>query len=173
MISQADGATRLAAQTLDGVQRIDLTTHGDDRGYLFEIIHATDAFLPRFGQVYVVCSPARGVIRAFHKHYRLWNYFCVVRGAAKFVLAKADDAMVTDCAENERACPAESLATFVLTERRPSLLVVPPYTWHGWMALEDNTVVVATGSEVYDRGHPGEIRVPPGVFGDVWTVNGR
>lgn len=173
MNGRHDGATRLALPGVDGAQLVELTRHEDDRGCLFEIIHATDPFLPQFGQVYAVNSPVRGTIRAFHKHYSLWDYFCVVRGAAKFVLARADDAVATACAERGQVCRPESLSTFVLTERRPALLVVPPMTWHGWMALEDQTLVVATGSEVYDREHPDELRVTPDIFGDVWTVKGR
>ena len=66
-----------------------------------------------------------------------------------------------------------ALQPFVLTERKPSLLVVSPNTWHGWMALEDDTIVVATGSEVYNRQQPDAVWVSPEVFGDIWTVKGR
>lgn len=161
------------AASIEGVRLVELTRHEDDRGYLFEIIHATDEFLPRFGQVYVVCSPVRGTIRAFHKHQRLWDYFCVVRGAAKFVLARMDDDALRARMAAGLPCTPEALQTLVLTERKPCLLVVPAGIWHGWMSLEDNTIVVATGSEVYNRENPDETRVPPDVFGDVWTVRGR
>ena len=172
---KGSAVTELAGprETVEGVRVIELTRHEDDRGYLFEIIHATDEFLPKFGQVYVVCSPVTGAIRAFHKHYRLWDYFCVVRGAAKFVLAQMDDEAVTAAVSEGRTCTPDALQTVVLTERKPSLVVIPAGTWHGWMALEDNTIVVATGSEVYNRENPDETRVPPDVFGDVWPVRGR
>lgn len=172
---RAAGAIQIArpASEIDGVRVIELTRHEDDRGYLYEIIHDRDEFLPKFGQVYVVSSPVKGTIRAFHKHYQLLDYFCVVRGAAKFVLARMDDSAVEACVRESRVCEPDALQTFVLTERKPSLLVVPVHTWHGWMALEDDTVVVATGSEVYNRENPDETRVPPDVFGDVWTVQGR
>jgi dTDP-4-dehydrorhamnose 3,5-epimerase-like enzyme len=65
------------------------------------------------------------------------------------------------------------LESFVLSERQPSLLIVPPGYWHGWMAIEDETIVLSTGSEVYDRKNPDELRVSPDVFGDVWAVKGR
>lgn len=158
---------------IDGVKLTELTRNVDDRGYLYEVIHATDDFLPKFGQVYVVSSPARGAIRAFHKHAVLWDYFCVVRGTAKFVLAKAPEEHAQSAANNGGECTPEALETYILTERKPSLLVVPPGIWHGWMALEDETMVVATGSEVYNQEQPDEKRVPPDLFGDVWTVRGR
>jgi dTDP-4-dehydrorhamnose 3,5-epimerase len=158
---------------IEGVQVIPLERHIDDRGYLYEVIHATDDYLPRFGQTYVVGSPARGTIRGFHRHNDLWDYFCVVRGAGKFVVAKAADDEVKAAADAGRAAKPETIETFVLSERKPSLLVVPPGHWHGWMSLEDETVVVSTGSEVYNRASPDELRVAPDIFGDVWAVKGR
>ena len=61
----------------------------------------------------------------------------------------------------------------VIGTNNPSLIVVPPGVFHGWMALEDNTQLISTASEVYDRGNPDEVRVPPDSFGYVWEVKGR
>ena len=156
-----------------GVQLVELVRHEDDRGFLYEVIHATDSFVHKFGQVYVVCSPVRGAVRAFHKHAVLWDYFCVVRGAGKFVLALAGDEEIRRSRNEGEECAPTALGTYVLTERKPALLVVPPGIWHGWMALEENTLVVATGSEVYNREDPDEVRTSPDIFGDVWSVKGR
>lgn len=159
---------------IEQVQLIELVTHFDDRGYLYEIIHRTDDFLPEFGQTYVVSSPARGTIRGFHKHQVLWDYFHVIRGFAKFILAEAsDDDVIRAARVGGASYEPPAMQTFTLSERKPSLLVVPAGIWHGWIALEDNTVLLATGSQVYNRDDPDEVRVPPDVFGDVWTVAGR
>ncbi|MPZ48319.1 MAG: hypothetical protein GEU75_03235 [Dehalococcoidia bacterium] len=158
---------------IEGVRLIRLERHIDDRGYLYEIIHATDDFLPKFGQTYVVASPVRGTIRGFHRHHHLWDYFCVVRGAGKFVIARSHDRDTAAASEAGGVVIPDAIETFVLTERQPSLLVIPPGHWHGWMALEDETLVVSTGSEVYNGDNPDEVRVSPDVFGDVWTVKGR
>jgi dTDP-4-dehydrorhamnose 3,5-epimerase len=160
-------------RAIDGVQLVELVRHEDDRGFLYEMIHATDSFVHKFGQVYVVCSPVRGAVRAFHKHAVLWDYFCVVRGAGKFVLAQADDEEVRRSRDGGEECAPTALETYVLTERKPALLVVPPGIWHGWMALEDNTLLVSIASEVYNREDPDEVRTSPDVFGDVWPVKGR
>ena len=158
---------------IDGVQVVELVRHEDDRGFLYEVIHATDNFVHKFGQVYVVCSPVRGSIRAFHRHSVLWDYFCIVQGAAKFVLALADDEEIRRPRNAGEECVPRALETYVLTDRKPALLVVPPGTWHGWMALEDNTLLVSIGSEVYKREDPDEVRASPDIFGDVWSVKGR
>ena len=68
------------------VKVVPLVAHVDDRGYLIEILRSTDGHFTRFGQVYLVGDMTRGTIRAFHKHARLWDWFFVSHGSAKFVL---------------------------------------------------------------------------------------
>jgi len=145
------------------VAKIDLVAHVDDRGYLIEIIRATDPYFTKFGQVYLVGNFAKGTIRAFHKHKVLWDWFFISHGSAKFVLV--DD--------REDSPTYKEMNTFVVCSRNPSLIVVPPGVYHGWMSLEDDTQMVSTASEVYNRENPDEVRIPPDSFGDVWTVKGR
>lgn len=145
------------------VQLIPLKVHIDDRGYLIEIIRATDPYLKRFGQVYIVGNFARGIIRAFHKHAELWDYFFISHGAAKFILV-----------DDRKESPTyKEINTFIISEKNPSLLVVPPEVFHGWMSLEDDTQMISTASEVYNREKPDELRIPPDSFGDLWAVKGR
>lgn len=146
---------------IEGLEIVPLEIHFDDRGYLFEVIHNYD--MPKFGQVYVVGNPARGVIRAFHKHEVLWDYFCIVRGSAKFVF-------VDDRKESQTYKKQE---TIVLSEKSPKMIIVPPRIYHGWMSLEDNTMMVSIASELYDKENPDEVRIPPDSFGDTWTIKGR
>ena len=148
---------------IQGVELVPLTAHVDDRGYLIEILRNTDAHFTEFGQVYLVGDPSRGTIRAFHKHAHLWDWFFIAKGSAKFIL------------RDDRAdSPSyEEVASFVISERNPSLLVVPPGVYHGWMSLEDNTLLISTGSQVYNRETPDEVRVPPESFGAKWEVKGR
>jgi len=146
---------------IDGLEVVPLTVNFDDRGYLFEIIHHYD--MPKFGQVYVVGDPVRGIIRAFHKHEILWDYFCIVKGSAKFVFV--------DDRKDSKTYKEQEVV--ILSEKAPKIVVVPPGVYHGWMSLEDNTIMVSTGSEVYDKEKPDEIRIPPDSFGDLWTIKGR
>jgi dTDP-4-dehydrorhamnose 3,5-epimerase len=151
------------AAVIRDVQCIPLTAHVDDRGYLIEIVRATDPHLPKFGQVYLVGNFAKGTVRAFHKHQEMWDLFFISHGAAKFVL-------VDDRAESPTY---REVNTFVASARNPSLIVVPPGVYHGWMSLEDDTQMISTATEVYRRGNPDEIRIPPDSFGDHWVVKGR
>lgn len=148
---------------IEGVEVVPLTARVDDRGYLIEIVRATDPYFTKFGQVYIVGDMARGTIRAFHKHEELWDWFFISHGSAKFVLK--DD-------RPESPTHGEMM-TVVGSERNPTLIVVPPGVYHGWMSLEDDTQLISTASEVYRRDNPDEVRIPPDSFGDVWTVKGR
>lgn len=153
---------------IDGLLIVRLEMHEDDRGFLYEVIHDNDSFVPQIAQVYVVGDPARGAIRAFHKHRELHDWFCLIRGSAKF-------AFVDDRPESLTCRQADA---FVISGRRPSLIVVPPGVYHGWMALEDDTIMLSVASHVYDREQPDEERVPTHAFDDlfgknVWQVEAR
>jgi len=146
---------------IQGLEIIPLQVNLDDRGYLFEIIHNYD--MPKFGQVYIVGDPVRGTIRAFHKHEILWDYFCIVKGSAKFIFV--DD--------REDSKTYKEQETVILSEKVPKMVIIPPGVYHGWMSLEDDTIMVSVGSELYDKEKPDEIRIPPDSFGDIWTIKGR
>jgi dTDP-4-dehydrorhamnose 3,5-epimerase len=143
---------------------IPLTVHADDRGSLFEVLHEHE--LPgliekRFGQVYTVKSPVRGTIRGFHRHQVLWDYFCVVHGRAKVVMVRPK--------EHEPKV-ADEIWSCTLAEEVPSVVVIPPLLFHGWVALTDETILLSIGSEVYDAQQPDEERIPFDTFGDVWGI---
>ena len=148
---------------IEGVRIVDLVVHMDDRGYLIEILRASDDHFTKFGQVYIVGDVAQGTIRAFHKHGELWDWFFISHGSAKFVLR--DD--------REDSPTYGETMTVTTGERRPALIAVPPGVYHGWMALEDDTQLISAASEVYRRDDPDEVRMPPDSFGDVWSVQGR
>jgi dTDP-4-dehydrorhamnose 3,5-epimerase len=137
-----------------------LVTRSDDRGYLIEILRATDPFFTRFGQVYLVGNLARGTIRAWHKHEILWDWFFISHGMAKFALY--DD--------RPDSSTHKEINTFVMGARQPAVLAVPPGVFHGWMSLEDDTQLISTASEVYNREKPDEVRVPYDSFGYDWSV---
>ncbi len=153
---------------IEGVKVLNLETRLDDRGYLIEVVrHADDpephGVVHKFGQVYIVGDDVRGTIRAFHKHAELWDWFCINLGSAKFVLK--DD--------RENSSTYGEMTVVIASARKPSLLVVPPGVYHGWMSLEDNTQMISTASHCYNREKPDEVRIPPDSFGDIWTVKGR
>lgn len=153
---------------IQGVKIIPLTVHMDDRGYLIEIARCADDPEPhgvvhKFGQVYLVGDRKQGTIRAFHKHAELWDWFFINHGSAKFVLVDDRDDSSTQ----------GEMMSVIIGDRKPTLIVVPPGVYHGWMSLEDDTQMVSTASHTYNREDPDEVRISPHSFGDVWTVKGR
>jgi len=153
---------------IEDVRVIPLTAQMDDRGYLIEVARHIDDPEPhgvvhKFGQVYLVGNMVRGTVRAFHKHRELWDWFFINHGSAKFVLV--DD--------REGSATKGEIVQVITGERRPALIVVPPGVYHGWMSLEDDTQMISTASQVYNREKPDEERIAPDSFGDVWTVKGR
>ena len=147
---------------------IPLTARMDDRGYLIEIIRSVGDGEPhsvahQINQVYLVGDMTRGTIRAFHKHAQLWDWFFISHGSAKFVLK-----------DDRPDSPSYGvMMTVLIGERNPSLLVVPPGVYHGWMSLEDDTQMVSVASHAYNRQQPDEVRISPDAFGDVWMIKGR
>lgn len=148
------------ADVIKDVKIIPLVTRVDDRGYLIEIVHSDDKFFKKFGQVYLVGDFVRHTIRAFHKHQKLWDYFFISHGSAKFALV--DD--------RPKSSTYKKIMTVVISERNPTVLVIPPGVYHGWMSLEDDTQMISTASEVYNRENPDETRVPYDSFGYDWGI---
>jgi dTDP-4-dehydrorhamnose 3,5-epimerase-like enzyme len=148
-----------------------LTVHADDRGSLFEVLHdyelpsekvVGESDIPAFGQVYIVRSPVRGTIRGFHRHVRLWDYFTVVHGRAKVIVVRRE--------YGESKVTNDMVWSTVLAAEAPSMVVIPPYLYHGWESGTDETVLVSIASEVYDGKKPDEERIPFDAFGDVWGI---
>jgi len=146
---------------IEGVEQIQLSVHEDDRGYLFEAFRSDQPYYRKFGQVYVVTNPMPRIVRAYHKHDVLWDYFTIVSGRAKFVLV--DD--------RKESSTYEEISEFISSDRKPTLLIVPPGVYHGWMSLSKNTVLLSTASEVYNKENPDEYRIPWDTYGkDKWEV---
>ncbi|MFA4887173.1 MAG: dTDP-4-dehydrorhamnose 3,5-epimerase family protein [Candidatus Nanoarchaeia archaeon] len=151
---------------IQGVKIISLKANADDRGFLIETWRKSWDMLPTppgVTQVYTVIDPVRGIIRAFHKHAHLWDLFHIISGSAKFGLI-----------DDRPDSPTYNMQETIITgARNPSLIIVPPGVFHGWMSLEDDTIMLSIASHEYDRKNPDEVRVPPNHAGYDWQVKGR
>ena len=152
---------------INGVELVTRITKSDDRGHLTEVYRIDEPYHKKYNgpirQVYIVENDVRGVIRAFHKHKELWDFFSIANGGAKFIL-------IDDRPESETY---GVMNIFVLNAKNKSLLVVPPGVFHGWMSLTDNTQMLSIASHTYNYEKPDEIRIPPNAFGSDWEVKGR
>jgi dTDP-4-dehydrorhamnose 3,5-epimerase len=136
--------------------------HVDDRGVLCEILTNEDSFFTNFGQVYMVTNHNQYTVRGFHKHNRLTDWFFIAKGTAQFVLV--DDRR----GEEENIYRAKEI---VIGEKNPSVITVPPGVFHGWRNLVQDTILVSTASERYNKNLPDEERVEWNYFGsDIWIT---
>jgi dTDP-4-dehydrorhamnose 3,5-epimerase-like enzyme len=67
----------------------------------------------------------------------------------------------------------DSIDTFVLTERKPQMLIIPPGYANGWMSLTDDCLLLALSSSTFEESKGDDKRYPIDAFGDVWEVKGR
>jgi len=184
-ISLSRGERHFIDAPINGLLKVPLKWHVDDRGMLMEVLrandvhyeNATDAANPHpgnFGQNYVVVDPMPYTVRAFHKHGLLWDFFTILNGSAKFIFFDdrdgKDDIPLSDTYEH--------LEVVVTGKMNPMCIVVPPGVHHGWMSLEPNTILLSTGTHVYSEvceihGAPDECRISPDTFGDLWKVEAK
>jgi len=139
---------------------IELEAKVDDRGFLYQVYQAAPD-LPEIKRIYVVGNFSKGTIRGFHKHEVEWKLFFVARGSSKMVLVR----------EREEGPP--EIQTFILTTKRPQLIVVPPRYYNGWMSLEDETLLIGLSTLTLEESLRDDFRVSPYKFGDVWEVKPR
>jgi dTDP-4-dehydrorhamnose 3,5-epimerase-like enzyme len=130
----------------------------DDRGYLYQIYEAKKRY-PQIKRVYVVGNHSKGVVRGLHKHRGEFKFYFAASGSAKFVV------------EGEKGGEPMS---FVLSPRRPGVLVVPPGLFHGWVSLEEGTVVIGMSNCTLSESERDDIRRDPFAFGrEVWETKPR
>jgi dTDP-4-dehydrorhamnose 3,5-epimerase len=122
----------------------ELAVHSDPRGRLYEIVRRDDPNYTQFGQVYVIEDARRGVVRAWHRHFKMDEWFSCVAGEALFVL---HDPRTGEFSEH------------VLSAKKPASLWVPRLVFHGHQALTDDAVIVAICTEPYDPKVSDEERV--------------
>lgn len=133
-----------------------LEVFSDDRGNLFEVLRRDDKDFSSFGQVYFVEDRTPFTIRAFHRHFKMWDWFCITHGSAKFIFFDK---------------PEHEPEVVVVDSKQPRLIAVPPKIWHGWTSLEPKTQMLSIASQPYDKKKPDEERCDPYILGkDIWQI---
>jgi dTDP-4-dehydrorhamnose 3,5-epimerase len=120
----------------------------DERGYLMEILRNDDELFETFGQAYVsACFP--GMIKAWHCHEVQYDRFCCLQGNLKIGLF-----------DDRKDSPTHGQTqTIVIGVLNPCLVRIPPYVWHGFMAVGDETAVVLNlPTELFNYDKPDELR---------------
>jgi dTDP-4-dehydrorhamnose 3,5-epimerase len=142
----------------------------DDRGVLlqlFEMKNNKISFdsqnyidLPPIKRIYLVRNFSKDVIRGMHYHEYEWKYFIVLKGSAKFVISPTPYI-------------GEETKTFVLSEAKPEVLIVPPGNYNGWVALEDNTLLLGMSNFSLEESLKDDKRMPSDNFLELFKVKSR
>jgi dTDP-4-dehydrorhamnose 3,5-epimerase len=109
---------------IPGVQRRDLSLHGDERGRFVEMLRASE-----FSDDFVQANHSRsaeGVLRGLHYHIKQADLWYVVRGTIQVGLADLRQRIDRPLAE-----------THILDETGPSTLYIPSGVAHGFLALTE------------------------------------
>jgi dTDP-4-dehydrorhamnose 3,5-epimerase len=140
---------------IDGIVRIPLRRHEDDRGWFVEI--RRESLLPRPTQQTNVSFSRAGVVRGLHYHERgQYDLFVCLQGTARVVVLDR-----------------ETGETFTedIGDDNPVALFIPGRHAHGFEALTD-VVFCYHVTEEYDAADPDEHGIPwddPRVA-DLWST---
>jgi dTDP-4-dehydrorhamnose 3,5-epimerase len=154
-----------AGVTIEDVVVKEVQVHGDDRGYLMEIVRDDEPVFRDVRQTtYTVAYP--GVIKAFHWHRRQWDVWFFTSGMAQVVLHDLRDGSRT----------RGRTETLYMGERRPLVIAIPPGVAHGYRVLGASpAALLYHTTEHYDPADPDEERIPfddPGIGFD-WRTRNR
>lgn len=136
---------------IEGVVTKQLKQIADERGWLVEIMRNDWEHFRKFGQAYVTADYPQ-VVKAWHMHRKQTDNMSCIKGMIKLVLHDGRTKSKTKGETNE----------FVIGERNPTLVHIPPGVWHGFKTIsEDYALVLNVPTELYDYKKPDEHRLPP------------
>lgn len=131
----------------------------DDRGYLSFVNDFDFKDVKRF---YIVENHEKGFVRAWHGHQKEAKYVHVIKGSA--VVA----AVSMDC--------CDSFSTpdrFVLTEKIPKILYIPPGYYNGFMNLTEDTKILFYSTSTLQQSAKDDTRLDWNYIPDFWKVERR
>lgn len=141
----------LPMDLIDGVAAKPLRMILDERGWLMEIMRTDWEISDPLAQVYVTTAHPQ-VVKAWHLHHKQTDHMACIRGTVKLVLYDSRADSTTKGKINE----------FVMGERNPMVVRVPPYVWHGFKNVgEEQAFVINVVDHLYDYKDPDEFRAPP------------
>jgi dTDP-4-dehydrorhamnose 3,5-epimerase len=126
---------------IDGVLFKELVTHGDERGFLRELIRVSDEFFADgFGQL-SHSLVQQNVLKAWHGHVRQAQWTHVIAGVLDIAVHDARPASVT----------FGKTMTFLLGDGHPARIYrLPPGVLHGYRCIAGPAHVLYVTSGVYD-----------------------
>lgn len=125
----------------------------DDRGYL---LFCNDFDFARVKRFYQVSNHRQGFIRAWHGHEREGKFVWAAAGSALIGIVPLD-ATPEDCS---------AVKKFVLSDKNPKILFIPPGHYNGFKSLEPDTRLQFFSTTSLDESLGDDIRQPY----DTWNI---
>ncbi|MBU1084657.1 MAG: dTDP-4-dehydrorhamnose 3,5-epimerase family protein [Candidatus Omnitrophota bacterium] len=148
-------------RTMPRPELVELEFYSDERGYL---VPMSNSLSPEMNsavkRTYIVGNFGKGVIRGMHFHKKETKIFYIAHGAAKFVGINPDS-------------PEDDRHVFVLSDKKPGMVIIPPGYANGWMSLADDTILVALSTSSFEESAKDDKRYDPYQWGDIWSLKAR
>ena len=103
----------------------------DDRG---QLTFCNDFDMKAIRRFYIVSNHAENFIRAWHAHKKESKFVIVLSGSALVAAVKIDNW--------ERPSKGLLVHRYILSDRKPGVLAIPPGYANGFMTLQPNTQVL-------------------------------
>lgn len=118
-------------------------TFVDDRGTLKFVNEFNFENIKRF---YQVENHERGFIRAWHGHRKEGKYVYVVKGSIWVGIVDMED--------------EKNAERYVLSDKTPKILFIPPGKYNGFQTLEEGTIVFFFSTSTIEESRMDDIRQP-------------
>ena len=147
--------------SIDDVIFTDLDNHVDERGHLIVLlekswfVNSEESSNFEIGRVYM-STAGKGVIKAWHKHHIQTDRMAVVSGKVKFGLWDVREESKTN----------GNVLFITVSPLNPTLITIPPGIRHGFMPLEDNSIVINMPDKGYSIHDEQKMFVNP----EAWKV---
>jgi nucleoside-diphosphate-sugar epimerase/dTDP-4-dehydrorhamnose 3,5-epimerase-like enzyme len=135
----------------------------DDRGAL---IFANESNFFGVKRFYQVLNFSTSTIRAFHGHLKEAKYIYVAKGSAIVAAVKLDN--IKSPSKNSE------VKRFILSDKNPKVLFIPPKFANGFRPLEDDTRIIFFSTSSLEESKDDDYRYPFDYWGkEIWEVENR
>jgi len=107
------------------------------------------------GQINISKVNSTSHVVAWHKHEKQTDFWFCVKGSFKVGLRY----------------PGEEVKFEYLSDKNPKILEIPPGVWHGYKALQPESIMLYYLNQKYDTSD--EWKVKPGHFGESWKIEDK
>jgi len=142
----------------------------DDRGSLSFVNDFNFRYVKRF---YVVENHQQGFTRAWHGHKKEGKYVLCVQGSA--LVCAVQILPILDCVYSEWDRPDGSIqpSRFVLSEKSPAVLWIPPGYVNGFKSLTGDMKLMFFSTSTLEESKGDDYRFPPEMFQNPWRIEER